>query len=274
MPRSETTIEVARGRDDSFVVSLFDEANAPAVFDPSDALDASVWIGGSEAELYSPGAAWLSAPDGTITLTTTAAGTAALAPGTYPLEVFVTPAATSLKISVASFWLAVVDAPGASETSLPVYGTFQDLRDNGGGYWLDMLRRDGLANCLRERAKARQWLDDAIVNAIRPLDPRGPYRYAIASGATHPDEPCQTIRDALDADGLVVDARIVELSSLKALEYVCRSRLTFESGDLWASRSRFFAAEANRLALSTRAVIANDDGATIFAVHLGTASIR
>lgn len=278
MSSSNDALEVARGRDDSFTLTIQgpDETGreGPVTFGDADIIDASVWVGESEAEIYSPGAEWLDAAGGEITLTFDAAGTAGLAPGSYPLEVYVTPAGGPLKVRAASLWLTVVDSPGIDETSLPVYCSYQDLRTNGGGDWLDMLRREGLANCLRERADAREWLDDVILKAFRPLDPRGNYRAALDSGSTHPDAPDPHPVALLAAGGLRQTRIVKRLAALKALELVCRSRLTFESGDVWSKRAAYFAAESNRLATLSRVEIAGDDGATLYAIHLGTCSIR
>lgn len=280
MIENEAMIVVARNRDDAFTVTLqgpdADGVIGPLAFEPADALDASVWVGGSEAELFSPAATWLDAAAGTVTLTFAAALTAAIAPGTYPLEVFVTPSGGALKIRAAEAWLRLVDSPGSSNTSLPVYGTFQDLKDYGGGSWLDMLRRDGLANCLRERARARAWLDGIVLKALRPLDPRAVYGATFDGGASHPDDAPPSLVTTLASGGLVVDSRIRELAALKALEYVCRARLTFESADVWASRTRHFAAESNRLALGTTVRIVDPDATTslLYAIPLGVCSIR
>lgn len=280
MIEAETMIVVARNRDDAFTVTLQGPdatgVIGPLAFDPLDTLDASVWIGGDEEELFSPSAEWLDATEGTVTLTFTAASTAALSPGTYPLEIYVTPDGGSLKIRAAEFWLRVVDSPGSSDTSLPVYGTYQDLRDYGGGAWLDMLRREGLANCLRERARARDWLDGVILKALRPLDPRAIYGAVIDGGATHPDDPQPSVVEQLADGALVVDSRVRELVALKALEFVCRARLTFERGDVWAARTRYFAGESNRLALGTivRLVDPDDTTSLLYAIPLGVCSIR
>lgn len=277
---NETRLDIAKGRDDAFLVECFgvdaDGVAVAMVFNAGDTLDASVWLGGDTAEVFSPAATIEDGPNGVIRLTFAASQTASLPNGVYPLEVFVTPASTTQKIRCAEAWVKLLDSPGSSSSSLPVYCSYQDLRDYGGGEWLDQLRSSGtLANAIRERARARSWLDTIIVKHVRPWDPRGIYRRALGAFAIAPDAPDPTIAAKLLADALIVTDDVRECCAVKALAIVCRSRLTFEDADVWERRTAYFERQANRLVTNLVAQLdTNADGKADYALSLGVLSLR
>ena len=82
------TLEVQKGLPASLEVTLRDAAGAPLVFAGTESIRCKVWPGDDEAEVIAPAVAWLSAGDGTATISPTATNTNTLAAGlTYVLAV-------------------------------------------------------------------------------------------------------------------------------------------------------------------------------------------
>lgn len=272
---SEATVLFAdQNADGAWVVTALDATGAAVAFDPSDGLECKVWSGADSAVLFSPTAAWLSAPAGTITLSVTAAQTAALKPGVYPLEVTALPHSTALRLPVLDAWFQVGPRPGVAALP-PVYGTYQDLVDYGGGAWIETLRqKEGLANFVRERARARGYLDSLIVKKFRPWAGRT-IHWSETTIVGPPDARNPTIRDYLAAGALMLTDNISEIVALKALEMICRQRITLESDDKFASRASYFQALCRNRVLCTSAELdINADGLADYAFNLAVVSIR
>jgi hypothetical protein len=290
---SEATILFAdQNSDGDWTVTALDSAGQPVtVFASNDALECTVWQGADSAALFHPTAAWISAPVGTIALSVTAAQTAVITPGVYPLEITALPHATALRLPILDAWFQVGPRPG-SALQPPVYGTYQDLVDYGGGAWIETLRqKEGLANFVRERSRARGYLDSLICRKFRPWAGRTVH-WSETTIVGPPDARNPIIRDYLAADYqtpssplpvvltagqtvLMVTDNIREIVALKALEMICRQRISLEADDKFLSRAAYFQALCRNRALCTSAELdINQDGIADYAFNLGIASIR
>jgi hypothetical protein len=277
--------------DGAWTVTALDGSGGAVVFDPLDALECTVWQGADSAALFSPAFAWISAPDGTIEVSVTAAQTAVLTPGVYPLEITALPHATALRLAILDAWFQVGPRPGVA-LQPPVYGTYQDLVDYGGGAWIETLRqKEGLANFVRERSRARDYLDSLICKKFRPWAGRTVH-WSETTIVGPPDARNVTIRDYLAADYktpstplpvvltrgqtvLMVTDAIREIVALKALEMICRQRISLESDDKYATKAGYFQALCRQRVLCTSAELdINQDGIADYAFNLGVASIR
>jgi hypothetical protein len=68
------TLQIVAGSDRSWGTTLKNAAGVALAFDPADPLDAAVWAGGDVGAptIFRPSVAWVSAPDGTVSLTVAA----------------------------------------------------------------------------------------------------------------------------------------------------------------------------------------------------------
>ncbi len=270
-----TVLFTDQNSDGAWTVTALDPTGQPiTTFILADALECTVWSGADSAALFSPAATWISAPDGTILVSVTAAQTALLTPGVYPIEVTATPHASVLRLPVLDAWLQIGPRPGVAVLP-PVYGSYQDLVDYGGGAWIETLRqKEGLANFTRDRARARSYLDALIVRKFRPWAGRT-IHWSETTIVGPPDARNPTIRDYLAADALTVTDTILEIVALKALELVCRQRITLEADDKFAGRASYFQAMCrNRVLCCSAELDINADGLADYAFNLAIVSIR
>lgn len=268
----EQILSVVAGRDGLWQVTAEDDAGDPVAFSVSDTPSAKVWAGDDQGVLFSPAVEWDSAPAGTMTLSVTDTQSA-VDPGLYRLLVEVLRASDGAKLVVLDAWLSVTEAPGTADPP-KVYCTYLDMRDYGGGDWLQTLAKaEGQTNFARERARARSWLDGIIARRYRPWSSTKNGGFWSVSGPV--DSPDQTIADKLADDLLVVTDGIKELCALKALEFVCRQRVGMEADDGYAKKAAYFRRLAsNRLACTTATIDPDDNGVAQYAIHLGILSIR
>lgn len=256
-------------------VDEFGNAEPVTGFLESDTLEVKVWGGAGTAAVFTPTATWIDAPGGVVRLDVTAAQTAALTVGAYPLDLNVI--VGSERRPFLRAWFEVLEAPGLEE-ALPTYGTVQDLYDYGGGAWLGPLRfLPGLANFARQRSQARSRLDTLVLKAWRPWTVRNGARDAyLDSGASQSLEGYDpTLRGYL-ADGmLMVTDMTREICALMALEIICRSQMTLAGDDPWPARAAYFRAMAgNRIKCYRAEVDTNADGIGDQTFNLGVHSIR
>jgi len=192
----------------------------------------------------------------------------------FPLEVTLIPFGTTTRLRVLDAWLALTSSPGASVMP-PVYCTYDDLRYAGGGSWIDLIReREGLANFTRERALARAWLDTLILKKFRPWET---YRADAADwylgGPVEGRDPM--LSGYLAANLLIVSDDVKQITALKSLELICRSRLTFEKGDTFHERANLFKALCrNRVLCTTAEIDIDGDGIGDYAFNLSKISMR
>lgn len=245
-------------------------------------LAGAIWPGEDRASLVTPTLSWIDASAGAIKLEVSSAQSAALGPGRYQVQVSITAGGKTTTISSAAGlleWLDVTASPG-SAGALKVYAGLVDLYA-----YVPALRHfaDQLAGTMsnfeRERARARSWLDDAILGRDRPRDLiRG--RSSKFFGlplylAPGYDIPNPWLRDQLAADALIVRDITREIVSRKAAAYACEGQLG--SGDVSPIQrlgQREDLKAETLLAGYVAEIDTNGDGAADYWVRVGVASSR
>ena len=142
------------------------DGTEPKLFAPTDRLTATLWKGGSNAALLSPGVVWLDFRTGLFTLSLTAEQLATLDyAGAYHCQVLATRAGTS--IVIADFMVQVLPGPGSASTAIEPYCTLYDMLEHAP--WLTMVQDDltDMESFYGQRLEAKQWLDWLIVRAWR-----------------------------------------------------------------------------------------------------------
>jgi hypothetical protein len=268
---SEDGFDVTINTVAKFDVYAQNEAGAIA-FSSGDALECTVWQGEDSASIFNPTVAWVSAPAGHLLLTFPAALTASIARGPYPIEITAT--ASGLRIPILRSWVQLNASPG-SGTLDPTYSSYQDLLDYGGGDWLSTAQQsEGFSNFAAERAKGRSYLDQLILRKFRPWGSRGlDSGIAYTGGAMNALNP--TLADYLSSNFLIVTDVTKEICSLKALELICRRRITWDEKNIYLNRAVYFKQLCSKKVLMYTAEIdINADGLAEYAIRLNTISIR
>ena len=194
--------------------------------------------------------------------------------------------ATSLDLGVYQWLLQLPDAsaayargafelvagPGSGTPPATAYGTYADLLDVAP--WVRMVAStdtDG-AGYGDKRAMARQWLDAVILANYRGSadtgysDQYGAFARGWRRRSLGPD---QYIADLLAADGLVVDARVKRIVSLKAAAYIGQGQIGINNAYAVLGRHCDDRAEAEAAA-ATVMIDADADGHGDIPVPLGS----
>lgn len=260
-------IRCTRGGYAKQALQVIDETGAEVGgFSGSETLAAQVWQGEDNAALFAPTATWKNATLGTVNLEFAEADTADLDPGYYPVMLTITMGGHSVPRRVAT--LVIEEAPG-SATAGAVYCTPRHMLDYAP--WLErLINPRTVTGWLKERARARSWLDDAILNTDRP--DWGHYgrlpvdaSFGAASGGwglngdTYPDK---WLRDQLAADYLIVRDWVIEATARKAVSFVCENQLGEASeGTSYQTLAMRYSAIADSVLLANVAEIdTNGDG--------------
>lgn len=237
----------------------------------SDGLEARVWQGDQTTSIFTPNTAWIDAPNFKLSLSITAAMTASLAPGIWPLEVAWLPG--SQRVPVWGGWLELTDAPGSAAIP-PTYSTYQHAIQYGGTWLKALILEQGLGDMLWCLARARTWLDEIIIGHVRRrvgrrdllLDP---------SILAPTEAPNATIQGYLDSNFLLIRPRTIEICSHKAISLLCEKQFSGEKDDPYLARAVYHQRRASDLIKTYRAEIdVNADGLADLVFHLGYFSIR
>lgn len=149
------------GTDYSRVLQVTSDGATPVagVYLSSDTLSARLWVGGDQPSLFSPTGAWVDAPNSKFSVGFAAAQTAALAPGTYFLQVLATRGGQSVAL-VDGAGVELRPGPG-SAAALKSYCTFADMLEIAP--WVAKLSGAGdYAGFARERDHAALWFEDLV----------------------------------------------------------------------------------------------------------------
>lgn len=277
---AENVVDVMVGNDVTFYPYLSDRrGQAITTYTGSESVRARVWKGDDMAVVSGVATATFNgtmATTGKTTVVVNGSATSALTPGWYRMV---------CEIQVSSSWyeywagfLLLKDAPGAATTP-PVYCTLQQLLDIAGD-WLPRLMSDtGRVDFLAERARAKSYIDRVILNHYRTNSGEGSnwfVAYAYSSpmyGAELPDAYLKGLIDGGTA--LMQNDDITLAATYHALALICEKAFTFESGDPFQSRARFYNAKSQAMLCSTVAQFDTDaDGDADFGIPLGRFSIR
>jgi hypothetical protein len=274
------TIDCVAGSDAGKTLTLTDR-NGDAVTTYTDAttLAAECWSGDDQASLFSPAVAWVDSSAATLRIECSAAQTADLAPGRYPILLEVTTTGQTVKRVAA--YLEVAAAPGTAEAP-PVYGTFLEMLRFAP--WIGDLQGEGdTAGFLDQRARARSYLDDAIVNRDRPFT-QGRSGQTLGdpgfggnwSNARFGDlGPSQWLVDYLAADALLVRSKTTEIVARLAIAYVCEAQLGSVAETPYQKLAATYRLQAENLLRGYTAELdTNSDGVADYWVRLGVASDR
>jgi len=243
----------------------------------TEPLTATVWQGSDLAPIAGVvSASWLSGPAGSTTVKLTPP--ADLAPGYYRVRLEVT--YQGQKSPYYFGWIKVEAVAGSGAAS-PVYGSYQDMVDLAGD-WLTRLQQGDPGDettFLRERAMAREWLDDIIVSRSRVFAYRFDLTYALYYGSFPfgpVEAPDSVIAGYLASDFLQVVPRTIECTTYKALAFACEKRMTFDAdGEAFRQRAIFYHRKASNSLRRYRCTLDTDgDGNADIAFNLGVLTFR
>lgn len=278
MANRGNTWAVPAGESDSFDVTIANAAGPiTGQYQGTEPLPVQLWKGSDLANIAGIcTASWISGPDGTVLATV--APPAATAPGYYRVRLNVTYGGATSPIYYG--WLKVEASPGTAAAS-PVYCELQDLVDLAGD-WLERLMQGGPSDqtdFARERAMAREWLDDIIIGRSRVFAYRFDLNYALYYGSFPfgpVEAPDSVITNYLASDMLMIVPRTIECCSYKALAFICEKRQTFdEKGEEYRQRAQWYHRKAANSLRRYRATLdTNADGRADVAFNLGVLTFR
>ncbi len=238
-----------------------------ATYTGSATLAASLWSGDDRAQEFAPTAAWVSASALTVLITATAAQTATLAPGDYPVMLTITEGGFAQR-EVACV-MRVTAAPG-SGTAPPAYCTVADL------YavvpWIKELQSpDDQAGFAEARGAAREWLDAVIVSRTSGGSTG---RWIDYSGLSVSRTDRNWVQDQLDDDLLVLTGgdgkRLVRACCLYAASDVLRHQVGDRGENTYQDLAASMRREAEAIVTSGWAWLdLDDDGTADYPIDLG-----
>ena len=165
------TLEIVQGTYKQFPRQRLDaqgnqysSLNNPSPFLGSDTLSCEVWGGDDTVVLATPSVAWIDVTEVAFSLTCLNADTAALSPGTYPAQAFVTRG--PYKHAIDEFALRITGAPGTAAAPL-AFTTLDDVLK-----YLPMVEdiqaSSSQTGFREEQALATERLIDALVMLYQP----------------------------------------------------------------------------------------------------------
>ena len=279
MANRGNTWSVPAGQTEVYTVTVTNAAGVPITgqYVGTEPLITVVWEGGNLTPIAGVATAvWLSPTAGTVTVTVSPPST--MTAGYYRVQLSLTYMGATNPYGY--FWLQVQAIAGIG-VEAPTYCALQDLVDLAGD-WLPKLMQ-GLSgdqsNFVRERAMAREWLDDAIVSQSRVFAFRFDLSYALYYGSFPfgpVEAPDQVITNYLASNLLQVKPRTIECNAYKALAFICEKRVTFdEDGESYRQRANWYHRKASSSIRRYRATLdLNGDGYADVAFNLGVITFR
>jgi hypothetical protein len=276
LPDSQV-LTIEQGQTKAWALGPITDGNGVQVttFSGSDVPTAKIWPGDSEAAIDTPTVTWIqTAAPASLNLTITPTDTAALEVQPYPIEAWV--AHSGQNLLVWRGWLDV-SASSGSAAAPAVYSTFGDMLDVAGDWIKDLLFRSGTAGFLRQRARARSYLEDVLLARYRPQQLG--YRPDISLGYgwwTLPEAPNQVLRGYLASNYLIVTAKVREICSHLALSYACRRDLgNAGDGNPYLARAGYHWRRAHQLIAGYVAEVdINADGIADVTINCGNLNMR
>jgi hypothetical protein len=261
--------------------STYTLANTP--FSGQEGLSSTLSLGVDQPVLLTIPTSWQAATDtipagwetGTYVASFQDSKTWGLVPGEYVLQA--TAARNGRTVGLGVFYLPIAQVSG-SATALPVYGSLDDMRIYCA--WIDRLEHPSKrAQFVRERNRARRWLDNLIQRHFRasgygistigyPIGGIGPYR----TGGKN-----VWLEGLLKQDLLQLNDDLREVLAKKALGYALEYQIGSHEGTSYQSLATMFHVEADNLVLMANCAIninrgkPNDDGWPTLIFELGTA---
>lgn len=157
------SLVVGSSRD--FVLQANNSDGTPAanLFTGGDTITSRVWRGDDQSTLLSPTTTWVSATAGTFMVTLNDADTATFEVGQYRIQSLASAGGRTTIILDA--FLALDPAPGIAAVR-PVYCTFADMTKLAPQV-TNLQTPDDLEGFLDQRADAREWLNQIVLNNYR-----------------------------------------------------------------------------------------------------------
>jgi hypothetical protein len=262
------TEPVLQGADLVRVITLLDRAGDPVTsYTGAAVLVATLWPGDDQAAATTLDATWVDPTEGTVRLALTAAQSAALDPGAYPVRLEITE--SGLTASAVVIVIEVLAAPG-SAVAPPVYGTYQDMRSVVP--WIHELRTDeDQAGFAEQRGVAREWLDSVLLAKVPGGSASGPRDLVVGGGVSSRS----WVADLLDADALLLTGpdgkRLKRACALFACGEVLRHQIGSRGETSYQTLAHDLRCEAESLVRQGRAEIdTNDDGTGDLTLDLTT----
>lgn len=265
-------LQVFRGAsaDWTFEARSRDDSGAPAGFEPTDAIVAKLWPGGSRPPLASPAASWADAPAGRFVVSLSDAQTADLEPGVY--RILVEAKRGGKTVALIACAVEILESPG-DEAAPAVYCSAEDLEDQLGwvGQLLD-LKTDS-TGFLRQRKLAREWLDALILRAYGGARVDGHLSgYVDAAGPLLPDP---WLSGLLESGALVLDGpsgrRLVRACACHALHLICNAQAA--GSEQMRKAAAAFRRESRKALYCAAGIDTNGDGRPELAVWLGNVTV-
>ena len=287
------TLQVVQGCARDFQLQVASPVNQaawsdsnPSPFLTTDTLSTTIWAGEDQPSVLTPTTTWVDYVAGTFQVSVTNSQSASLLPAAYRLQTTATRAGKSASIANCRF--EVLSAAGSAAT-IPVYATFEDMLTYAP--WIQDLQDDNdEAGFLKERGRARSWLDDVIVARYKPgsLAPQlgqpgfGSFFMGLGQSVASDCYPTKWLRDQLKANSgvggttaLICYDQVIEIVSKRALYYVLSAQVSAKGENPFGQKAREFRAEASNLAKLLRAEVdMNGDGYADYIINCGATNLR
>lgn len=271
---------IVQGYAGEWTITVRDEYDDPVTtYTGAEALAGTVGPGRSYAPSFTLAPTWLSAAAGTITVAISKDRSAALTPGQYRVNV-------GLADGSADFFEGslVVEWGAGTDALPPTYCDYVDMLNYVP--WLGKLQAEGMvAGFAPERGRAREWLDQIIINrfnyqSLAPSSGQPGFSPLSNFPSTAIAPPNLWLREQLNLDSLVRRQAVIEVVAKKAIYYVCRAQLS-RLEEQEARLGAWFGREADGMVRSLRAEITLDvyhpnnlDTWPSITVDCGAASLR
>lgn len=217
------TEQVLQGADFARTITILDrDGDAVTTFTGAATLAATLWPGDDQASLLTLTSTWVSAPAGTVRISATAAQTATLTPGTYPVRLAIT--ASGVVSSAVVFMLEALAAPGTALVP-PSYCSFKDMLAIVP--WINELTTvEDQSGFAEQRGAAREWLDAVILSKVPAGRAAGPRGLIAGGGASSRG----WVADLLDDDALVLTGPDGKRLKRACALYSCAEVLKYQVG--------------------------------------------
>ena len=156
---------VEQGASLPLTITLEDASENPVTYAGTETLASVLQSGSDQPTATAPTTAWVTPASGVLSVTLSAAQTAALAPGVYLLRTWLT-ASGADPIGVYECAIQVEAGPGSAVT-LPTYTSYARMLELAPWVELCFVPQRHLTGFLRERATARSIFDNLILRLFR-----------------------------------------------------------------------------------------------------------
>jgi hypothetical protein len=269
-------IRVSQGLGSAWTITARAEDGTPYTgFAGTEPLSASVRVGRDQPVLFTLSPSWLDHTQGTVTLPIPGSSTAAVLPGRYLLDVFL----TDLTADLYEGFLEVQYSAGAA-AALVSYGSFADMVDRAP--WIEKLQRDtDLAGFARQRYLARRWFEDLLHRHYRydnGLSTDFQFVPGISFGGWwgnyyRTGKRSVQLQTWLDSNFLFVTDPVIDAVSHHAIALLCDRQVTPGKEDSgYGQAAAKYHARAEDTAMNITAELdTNGDGKSDVLIRLGSA---